>query len=602
MVTWVKTGTVDVTNGSTTVIGHGTMFVDEFREGDGFVGPDDRLYEVLNLVSNTQMTLGKGYNGITENGRPYAVIPIQGYLQRTADMLRELTLEAGETISSPNVSALAQAIAVANGVLYFTTSTTVGTAPSQAYGRGLLNLADAVALRNAAGLEPSQTYGRGLLNLADAAAGRVALGLGTAATAVLTTSTSDTTAGRVLSVGYHGLGGYAIPVTGANVDSAATTGFYFVTSAGPSLPVQTLGYLLVHAQGAAYCTQVFCTENGAQSWQRSKVNNVWGTWSKQLRVGDFGLGGYGTLVTSDTINTLVSSGIYYCNSASGANLPVSSNGFLFVHAQGSLYCKQVFSHVTDGRSWERFLVNGTWGAWDQLLKRSNMVSGAYDATADRVLTTTNGISGWMGLGGSSIPAVANLDTIAVTSFYTFNDTAVGRPSQFGYGNVVTICRAANEATQIAYSVVSHSSVIRYKLNGTWSAWATEYNSLNVAGAVSASGSTNTGAVIERGTGPNGNWTRYADGTLDMWGVSTVSVPQSTAPIPVNAPVSLPFNFIDTGFITVAQCQPHTTWIGVSGVAFCSAGSTSYFNVQVHNTTGTQLMNIYWRSIGRWRNA
>lgn len=52
----------------------------------------------------------------------------------------------------------------------------------------------------------SSAWGRGFVTSADAAAGRTALGLGTAAVANVTTSLTDTTAGRVLRVGDWGLG------------------------------------------------------------------------------------------------------------------------------------------------------------------------------------------------------------------------------------------------------------------------------------------------------------------------------------------------------------------------------------------------------------
>jgi hypothetical protein len=53
----------------------------------------------------------------------------------------------------------------------------------------------------------SSAWGRGFVASADAAAGRTALELGNAATANVTTSATDTTAGRLLKVGDFGLGG-----------------------------------------------------------------------------------------------------------------------------------------------------------------------------------------------------------------------------------------------------------------------------------------------------------------------------------------------------------------------------------------------------------
>lgn len=261
MATWVKTGTVSVTQDSTAVTGVGTSFSVEGRVGDGFVGPDERLYEVVNIVSDTQLTLGKPYAGVTGVDQPYAMIPIQGYLQRSADALRMYSEEAKDLVESPTITALAAAVMAANKMLYWTGAGSLATIDSTAYGRALLGLTNATALKGAAGLanvdntsdanKPISTatqtalngkqasnanltalagltlaadrlpyatgagamalttftaYARSLLDDADAAAMRTTLGLGTSATSDLTTSSLDTIAGRALKVGDFGLG------------------------------------------------------------------------------------------------------------------------------------------------------------------------------------------------------------------------------------------------------------------------------------------------------------------------------------------------------------------------------------------------------------
>lgn len=87
-----------------------------------------------------------------------------------------------------NLSALAGLTGSASKLAYFT-------------GAGAMALADLSA------------FGRSLVDDADAATARATLGLGTAAVATLTTSTTDRTAGRVLKVGDGGIGG-AIILTG----------------------------------------------------------------------------------------------------------------------------------------------------------------------------------------------------------------------------------------------------------------------------------------------------------------------------------------------------------------------------------------------------
>lgn len=84
--TWYKAGTCAATNGSTTVMGTGTAWVDNVRIGsDGFVGPDGLMYEVSKVVSATEITLATAYKGTTTTAGAYAIAPIQGYTKELAD-------------------------------------------------------------------------------------------------------------------------------------------------------------------------------------------------------------------------------------------------------------------------------------------------------------------------------------------------------------------------------------------------------------------------------------------------------------------------------------------------------------------------------------
>lgn len=82
---WYDAGTVNVTLNSATVTGVGTQWVAGARQGEAFVGPDGRLYEVLNIASNTSLTLTRPYRGATQAAQPYALAPFQGYVKELAD-------------------------------------------------------------------------------------------------------------------------------------------------------------------------------------------------------------------------------------------------------------------------------------------------------------------------------------------------------------------------------------------------------------------------------------------------------------------------------------------------------------------------------------
>lgn len=86
---WYRTGTVAVTNGSTTVTGTGTGFAANTRVGDAFIGPDGRQYELANVASDTVISLGSPYLGTTATSQPYVVMPVQGYQKLLADTVRD---------------------------------------------------------------------------------------------------------------------------------------------------------------------------------------------------------------------------------------------------------------------------------------------------------------------------------------------------------------------------------------------------------------------------------------------------------------------------------------------------------------------------------
>lgn len=89
----------------------------------------------------------------------------------------------------------------------------------------------------------------------------------------------DTTTGRLLKVGDHGVGGYAPPVLSSNINSLNSSGFYYVNAdTGTTLPVPINGYLLVHAQSAAYMRQQYTQVNGGGIWERVLVNGIWSNW------------------------------------------------------------------------------------------------------------------------------------------------------------------------------------------------------------------------------------------------------------------------------------------------------------------------------------
>lgn len=75
---WYKTGTVAINNGSTTVTGSGTAWVENVDVGEGILLPDNRTYEITGVVSNTSLTIGRAYLGSNTSGQAYEIQPFRG--------------------------------------------------------------------------------------------------------------------------------------------------------------------------------------------------------------------------------------------------------------------------------------------------------------------------------------------------------------------------------------------------------------------------------------------------------------------------------------------------------------------------------------------
>lgn len=103
---WYRTGTVAVTNGSTVVTGTGTMFAANNRTGDAFVGPDGKVYEVTNIPTEATLSISPAYIGTTASGQAYAIAPMQGYVKASADRLRQATDDYGYKLE--NLGTLAE--------------------------------------------------------------------------------------------------------------------------------------------------------------------------------------------------------------------------------------------------------------------------------------------------------------------------------------------------------------------------------------------------------------------------------------------------------------------------------------------------------------
>lgn len=225
---WYTSGTVSVTLNSNAVIGTGTAFLSNGRVGDAFRGPDGGWYEVTNIASDTAMSISPVYKGATNPAGAYALAPMQGYVKDSADALRALVNTYGVKLAA------------------------LGTTGNY-------------------DVLPASKGGTGLT------------AVGTAVSANVTTSVTDTTLGRLLHVGDLGLGA-RIDITGVDLNTVFTPGGYWhaaVPAAPNSAVASAAGYIdvsIAPLAGSIRYEQLWRQLGANGFFRRTWNGSTWSTW------------------------------------------------------------------------------------------------------------------------------------------------------------------------------------------------------------------------------------------------------------------------------------------------------------------------------------
>ncbi|WIF69765.1 hypothetical protein QN096_11705 [Metapseudomonas otitidis] len=136
----------------------------------------------------------------------------------------------------------------------------------------------------------STAYGRSLVTSSTAASARGVLGLGTAATANVTTSDTDSTTGSVVRNGNFGNFVYRlngiIANTSANSFSVAGSRNYVQGSTTTDLPINSTGYIIVDATsdhpGGERIAQTYIPAVGNRIFHRIENGGVFAAWFEEL--------------------------------------------------------------------------------------------------------------------------------------------------------------------------------------------------------------------------------------------------------------------------------------------------------------------------------
>lgn len=126
-----------------------------------------------------------------------------------------------------------------------------------------------------------------------------------------------------------------------------------------------------------------------------------------------------------------------------------------------------------------------------------------------------------------LPTETDINSLTTVGFYSVggansnwpwpgNGGAVIVTKVLGYINQLSI-KSGDASARMASRTYSYDS-------GVWGAWASIYNARNIVGGVSQSAGIPTGAIIERGSNANGDYTKFADGTLICRGAGVAYAP------------------------------------------------------------------------------
>ncbi|MDX0298294.1 pyocin knob domain-containing protein [Sinorhizobium meliloti] len=228
-----------------------------------------------------------------------------------------------------------------------------------------------------------------------------------------------------------------------------------------------------------------------------------------------------------------------------------------------------------------------------------------------LLSSTGVLDALLKLGpvwGGSVRSPANsdvglvdgdLNTITVAGVYTLSgnwaNTYAGAGSAATTGTLVVLQRSTNAVFQYFYR--DNNQVFRRNtVNGgtSWTDWTIV--ELPVVGTVSNSAGFPAGAVIERGSNANGEYVKFADGTMICTSPEiTVSMNQATGNLFYSNAVSAAMPVLFTGIQPVGFGHIHTTingWVNAR-TAFGSWVGAAY------SASSRASDTIRFGAIGRW---
>lgn len=180
-----------------------------------------------------------------------------------------------------------------------------------------------------------------------------------------------------------------------------------------------------------------------------------------------------------------------------------------------------------------------------------------------------------------------------------SSAATNAPEPGGYFHYLEQRVFGGQVLQLAYPYRVNDDkffAFRSRFSGVWTPWRQVYHQGTVLGAVSQSGGVPTGAIIERGSNANGEYVKFADGTMICTAYLSCGATAAAGGLYAStiATWTYPASFVD------APSVAYSTGTALGWGAVVAADNTSA-NVRRWTNAVHSATNVagYAVAIGRW---
>lgn len=651
MTIWYGLGTVEATNGSTTITGALTAWLAMAKPGDEiYFDADARGYEVASIASNTSMEISPAYAGTTGSGKAYRLKPIgpgwNSVTELSTSVAELLTLVGNEITNGVGVPSndegndgdtyirtdVPSIYAKESGtwVLKATISGPTGDPGPSYQATSTSSVAIGTGSKTFT-IQSGRGYSAGQWVRASNSASNYMEGTVTSYSS--TTLIINVPTGRAIGSGTFtswnvNIAGDPGPTNSLTIGSvtASDPGASASASITGAAPSQTLNLVLPRgATGPANSLSIGTVEQG------SAAASITGdaptqTLNLVLPKGDAATIEVGNVTTVDPGDpaTVTNSGTS-AEAVFDFEIPKGDPGSdgASVDHMGAYDNGTTYSYnqevLSDGSSWR--YINETPGSgnapptyptesdtyWQLTARRGQDGSGAVDSVNGKVGAVEIDAAS-LGLEIGVDVQAYDVDLTAISSLTpTDGNIIVGDGSTWVTESGATLRTSIGVGTtdnpQFASVNIGHATdttITRAAAGQIAVEGSRVYQRSNILGAVSESSGVPTGGVIERGSNANGSYVRYADGTQECW-VNGVSINITTAMGSLFrgfAGWTFPAAFVSTTELSVFSCVQDTTAVDCYGGNALVTGASSC-TFRVWGATSRSGVSCGGFAVGRW---